>query len=197
MSYLLLNYNNAPILTELEDYSIMSKNVNYLIKELIHYYRKDKLDKYIGDFIVKQYKKDDPELQAMWSSDTDRLNYFIRELINNKDVPSEIDQDMNKNKKINKASSKLQWIVDKKGVKMTKYIINPLLNYICDINTKYLLHQAKENECLDNEKSQKNLKDMQVVADINSDIKNNILSKNINKYIAPHFYFDKSNCSNE
>lgn len=195
MSYLLMNYNNAPKLTHLNDYSIMSKNIDYLIKELIHYKKKNILDKYIGDFIVKQYKKDEPELQSMWSSDTERLNYFIREFINNKSSVDE--EDVQNNKKINDKSNKLQWIVDKKGVKMTKYIINPLLNYICDINTKYLLQKTKENEVVDLEKSKNNLEYMQIIASINSEIKNQILSKNINKYIAPQFYFDKTNCPNE
>ena len=33
---------------------------------------------------------------------------------------------------------------------------------------------------------------MQTLASINTDIKNNKLSNEINKYIAPHFYFDKA-----
>ena len=84
MSYLLLNHNNAPALKLLPDYSIITKNDESLIKNLIYHNRKETLEKYIGDFIVEQYKKDDPNLQAMWSSDTERLNYFIRELTKTK-----------------------------------------------------------------------------------------------------------------
>lgn len=83
-------------------------------KDLIFYYKKNKLDKYLGDFIVKHYKKDNPELQAMWNSDTERLNYFIRELYNIKNNQIEL-KDTNENQKID-----IQWIVDRKGLKMTR-----------------------------------------------------------------------------
>lgn len=193
MSYLLTNYNDAPCLSQLNDYSVMSKSIDYFIKDLIFYMKKNMLDKYIGDFIVKQYKKDDPKLQAMWSSDTDRLNYFIREFINNKDLVIMEDKKTKKNQKSTKINQ-LHWISDKKGIKMANHVINPLLNYICNINAQYLLQKAKDNELLDLDKVRNNLEDMQIIASINSEIKNNNLSKNINKYIAPHFYFDKTIC---
>ena len=185
LSFLLLNYNQAPCLKGLNDYSIISKNIDHLVKDLIFYYKKGKLDKYFGDFLVKQYKNDDPELQALWSSDTDRLNYFIRELINSNNS-NDIVLD-NENKKID-----TQWIVDRKGLKMTKYIINPLLEYIIEINVNYLNQKYKKNEELKLNEGEIIFKDMEAIAHINSDIKNHILSKNINKYIAPYFYFDKN-----
>ncbi|ARF08598.1 hypothetical protein Catovirus_1_648 [Catovirus CTV1] len=175
-SYLLQNYNNAPCLNSLNDYSVISNNNDYLIKELILHHNKNKLDKYLGDFIVKHYKKDNPELQAMWNSDTDRLNYIIRELYN-----------INNNEKIS-----TQWIVDRKGLKMTQQVINPLLEYITNLNTNYLKHQQKINEESLSHCTEKVMKDMCTIASINNDIKNNILSKEINKYIAPYFYFDKN-----
>lgn len=186
LSFLLLNYNNAPCLQSLDDYSIISKNVDYLIKDLIFYFKKSKLDKYLGDFIVKHYKKDNPELQAMWNSDTERLNYFIRELYNIKN--SEIVLKNDENKKIDN-----QWIVDRKGLKMTKCIINPLLDYICNLNINYLKQKNKENNEADLKERESILKDMETIALINCDIKNHNLSKNINKYIAPYFYLDKGN----
>ncbi len=187
MSYLLLNYNDAPGLTQLPDYSIMSKNVDSLINDLIFYYKKNKLDKHIGDFIIQQYKKKNPELQSIWSSDVDRLNYFIRELINDSSINISI-----KSTKTNKDKNKFQWVIDKKGIKMTEYIIDPLLKYISTIGTVYLQQKNKQiNEDFDIHKDAKLLEDIQIVASINCDIKNNTLSKNINKYIAPHFYLEK------
>lgn len=75
----------------------------------------------------------------------------------------------------------------------TKYIINPLLDYIGQLNVKYLNQKHKENEDAELKEREKILKDMETIALINSDIKNNNLSKNINKYIAPYFYLDKNN----
>ena len=202
MSYLLLNYNNAPCLTHLSDYSIISKNIDYLVNDLIHYHRKNKLDKHIGDFIVQQYKKKNPELQSIWSSDVDRLNYFIRELINDTNqtepkIKAIVDKNNNKNKIIKNDTGtdiKFQWVVDKKGIKVTEYIIDPLLNYIGNINTNYLQQKNKEiNEKFNIQNDMKILEDLQVVASISCDIKNKTLSQNINKYIAPHFYLEKVN----
>ncbi len=187
MSYLLLNYNDAPGLAQLPDYSIMSKNVDSLINDLIFYYKKNKLDKHIGDFIVQQYKKKNPELQSIWSSDVDRLNYFIRELINDSNIIVSI-----KSTKVGKNKDKFQWVIDKKGIKMTENIIDPLLKYISTIGAAYLQQKNKQiNEDFDIHKDAKLLEDIQIVASINCDIKNNTLSKNINKYIAPHFYLEK------
>ena len=89
LSYLLLNYKDAPHIKELADYSIICKNIAELVKNLTYYHDKNKLDKYIakpragplGDFIIRQYKREEPELQSIWSTDTDRLNYFICELM--------------------------------------------------------------------------------------------------------------------
>lgn len=204
LSYLLLNYNNAPVLTELPDYSIISKNVDCLIKDLIHYYNKNKLDKHIGDFIVQQYKKKDPESQSFWSSDVDRLNYFIRELINDTKQPEpkpknqKLKTILNKNGDTKKEDNKkIQWVVDKKGIKMTEYIIDPLLHYINGINTNYINKINKEiNDNFDIKTNSKLLENITAVASINCDIKNNKLSNNINKYIAPHFYLEKGNTAN-
>ena len=184
LSFLLTNYNDAPGLDKLSDYSIISKNMDYLIKDLVFYYKEKKLDKYFGDFLVRQYKKDKPELQALWSSDTDRLNYFIKELIDSNSDELEIEN--------NKKES--QWTVDRKGLKMTKCIINPLLDYICKIATFYLKKKDEENQNSNNEVDDimENMQDMEIIGQINWNIKNGVLSNNINKYIAPYFYLDKN-----
>lgn len=183
LNYLLLNYKNAPHITELDDYSIISKSINDLIKNLIYHYNKNLLNKYIGDFIVRQYKKEEPEAQSLWSSDTDRLNYFICEFIKEQNIKNKV-----------KVNNKTQWILDKKGIKMTNYIIKSLLNYIMSINSEYINQRNNEIKTLreDNEQNINKLKEMQTLALINTDIKNNKLSSEINKYIAPFFYFDKN-----
>ena len=181
LSYLLLNYKNAPHIKELPDYSIICKNISDLVKNLTYYHDKNTLDKYIGDFIIRHYKREEPELQSVWSSDTDRLNYFICELI----------KEQKTGKKNTDLGSKTQWVLDKKGIKMSKYIIKPLLEYIHSMNSNYI--NQKNEEIIDNDTNvDKILKEMQILASINADIKNNKLSTGINKYIAPHFYFDKN-----
>ena len=182
LSYLLVNYNSAPCLNSLSDYSIISKDVELLIKELIYHHNKNNLGKYLGDFLVKQYKKDNPELQALWNSDTERLNYFIRELHNMKH---------DNNQENNNAELDIQWIIDRKGLKVTNRIINPLLDYISNLNKNYLTKQNLDDERLSAQKLEQLVKNMYTVKQINNDIHNNVLSQDINKYIAPHFYLNK------
>jgi hypothetical protein len=184
MSYLLLNYNDAPQLKALNDYSIMSNNTNNLIDNLVYYHKNGKFDKYIGDFIVQQYKKDDPKLQSIWSSDIERLNYFIRELINNKPDPQ-------KENSIEKTTKLLNWSIDKKGIRVMNNIIDPLLDYVHNIGVNYINQKNKEIENLDIEQATCLISKMKEIGEINYGIKNKTISNNINKYIAPYFYLNK------
>ena len=214
MSYLLLNHNNAPTLKPLEDYSIISKDEESLIKNLIYHHRKKTIKKYIGDFLVEQYKKDNPNLQAIWSSDTERVNYFIRELTKTKD--NNIKEEDNKNKiVVNKKNNKLMreieestciviktkknekydsgiWSIDKKGIKVIESIIEPLLQYIQKIGSKYINDKSKEIEYMKINDAINVSKDMQDIGIIICGIKNKSIALDINKYIAPHFYLNKS-----
>ncbi|ARF08374.1 hypothetical protein Catovirus_1_424 [Catovirus CTV1] len=183
MSYLLLNYNDAPQLEALNDYSAISENTQSLIENLIHYNKQGKIDKFIGDFIIRQYKKDDPKFQSIWSSDIERLNYFIRELINNNPNQQE--------SKVELTNKSLNWLIDKKGIKVEKNIIEPLLNYIHDIGVKYLNEKAKEIDTTSADDAVKIISKMQEIGEINCGIRNKTISNNINKYIAPHFFLNK------
>ena len=195
LSYLLINHNNAPQLEALPDYSVISKNTEFLINDLVHYHKKGTFNKYIGDFIIKQYKKDNPNLQALWSSDIERLNYFIRELINN-NGNNNIDNDniklkLTDKKTGNSTEHQFNWVIDKKGIKVRKFIIDPLLKYIHDIGVKYLNEKNNEIEFLEKYDATKILINMQEIGIINCGIKNKTLACDINKYIAPYFYLNK------
>ena len=43
---------------------------------LVYNYENKNLHKYLGDFIIGHYKKDNPSEQSMWSSDVSRLTYL-------------------------------------------------------------------------------------------------------------------------
>lgn len=174
-NYLLLNYNSAPHINKLNDYTTICQNNEKLIKSLIYYFNKKKLSKYIGDFIIKNYKKNQPELQSFWSSDVGRLNYIIKELIEN-----------------NKKEFESKWTIDKKGVKMTKYIIEPILEYVKNININYINQNKLDEDQSESEENSKILKQSITLGLINTNINNNELSNEINKYIAPFFFFDKN-----
>jgi len=104
------NYPDAPHLAMLENYGVIHENEDIdFTRDLIYFYKKNKLNAYLGDIIIKYYKKEDPKDQSLWSTDSSRLKYIIKELI---------------------ASKKSMWSEDDKGLKINKYIIKPLLKYI-------------------------------------------------------------------
>src|SRR5207249_8087833 len=125
LTYIATNYKTAPALQALDDYSQIQQKYNdsKFIETLIYNFNHNKLDKYLGDMIIKFYKKEDPSQQSLWNSDTSRLTYIIKELLNNNNS---------------------DWLVDKKGIKTCNYIIDPLLQYIDVIIKKYLNKKSKK-----------------------------------------------------
>ena len=99
VSFIINNFTVAPPIDKNIDYKQILYDNNKekidVIEEIIHHYRHKSLTKYIGDMIVKCYKKEDPSQQSIWNSDVTRKNYLLRELIN----------------------TKPEWIPDKKGIK--------------------------------------------------------------------------------
>lgn len=176
LSYVIKNYKNAPTLEKLTDYSYIQYKDEEddfdLLAMIFTHHQNKTLHQYLGDFIVNAYKKDDPDEQSLWSSDTVRLTYIIKELLDKKG----------------------DWTVDKKGDKTKKYIIDPLLEYIMKLLATFLDDNALENYLHDSKKRmQKRMCDINSAAYIIADIKNNNLAPQIIKYIAPHFYLTKPN----
>lgn len=183
LQYISKNYNSAPQLCQLDDYSNIGKNEQTLIEELIYYYKKSILHEYIGNYIIKNYKKDNPEHQSLWNTDCERLNYIIRELMttnNNTIIIEELDD-----------NNKLTWSIDKKGTKVSNQIITPLLDYIKKICTLYIQNNNDLTK-ISQKKSEIVFKKLSVLNDIIGDINNGIILKNIQKYISPKFYLNKT-----
>jgi len=174
-SYLAKKFIDTPALskthgTQLD--TIMYKDHNTdddfeLVECLIYYHRYKRLHEYIGDTIVSIYKKDDPEAQSIWNSDTQRLSYIIRTIVDND----------------------IEWKRDNGGKKVLKVVINPILEYIEKKVKGYILHlpenlyhPKKFNEMiLDAHKLSREL----------NDIKG--LGKVILGYITPFFHFKMNN----
>lgn len=162
------SYPDAPHLEKLDDYAILHDDDTDLMQDLIDYHIINKLNKYFGDIIIKFYKKDDPKEQSVWSTDSSRLKYIIKELI---------------------ATNNSYWSEDNKGLKINTYIIEPLLKYIHEyINNKInALHKdikkSKGFDCI--ELSQKQI----YLTAIREQIRNGSLKESIIKYIAPFFRF--------
>ncbi|ARF08403.1 hypothetical protein Catovirus_1_453 [Catovirus CTV1] len=164
LNHLILNYNNAPLLEPIKDYSVL-EDKNKFINSLVYYQKENKLNQYIGDFLLKHYKTENPKNRSNWNSDTSRLTYINRELVNNQP----------------------NWVIDKKGVKMTNIVIDPFLNYI-----KKIL-QEEFNFLKDNiNVNDDTIKKMFILSDILKNINDKTLSMDVNRYLAPHLYFEKN-----
>jgi hypothetical protein len=170
-NYIQQTYPNAPPLEAMSDYSRLAYKEYKLLDTIVYHYENKNLHKYLGDFIISHYKKNNPAEQSMWSSDISRLTYIVSELLESK---------------------KSIWSHDFKGARIKDYIIMPLLNYIRNCIDEYW-NSIEVKKC--------NIKDIQgieaefmyrnKVAQIASLIDNNILADDIIKYIAPYFSIDK------
>ena len=168
IAFLTQNYNKAPLLKPLEDYSFI-EDEKILIENIIYHQKKTNLHEYLSKFLVNIYKKENPEEQSNWNSDTARLNYIIRDLVGNDTI----------------------WINDKKGIRTKNRIILPFLKYI-----KNTISQKMEDlhELISVTNSQRNkenmLRDMEILSQIISNINSKQLEEKLNKTIAPEFFFD-------
>lgn len=178
MSYIVKNYTEAPALEPIQDLPKLHFELSTVefAEQLILEYRHQTLTQYIGEIILKQYKKDDPKQQSIWNSDTSRLTYIIREIMHNKN---------------------LDWRVDKKGLKTTKYIIEPVLDYIGECLEEYL-QKTKIGKRTDSTilivNTMNNFTDANKILQL---IEDKIMEDDVLKYIAPHLYVIKDDDINE
>lgn len=171
-NYVNRNYSDAPALLYLKDVTTLDEELSEdrVVNAIIEQYNNDNLPEFIGDIIIKNYKKEDPKTQSIWNSDVDRLTYMIRTLINNKNS---------------------QWQVDKKGIDTSKNIIFPILKFI----EKHLRNHAKTCEL--GKRSDTNNRVMDIMEHLHSvtfiilSIEDGSLNNNILKYIAPRLYVVK------
>lgn len=172
MSYVMKNYNNAPAIELIKDYSIMhiDQDNTKFVETLICEHKHKNLYAYLGDFIIKFYKKGDPSQQSIWNSDTNRVTYIIREIINNNHI---------------------NWTIDKKGIKTGKYIIEPLLEYIDAMLRLYISNMDMQYRKYSiNDINKKTIK-LQAITEIIKSIEDKVLNSEIIKYVTPHFYLNK------
>jgi len=120
MSYAVDNLQDAPVIKQLRCDKIMSmlsannKSKKFSVEEvLLHQFENNILHQYIGDLILMHYKMDDPDDQSVWTTDVARSNFIIKCAV--------------------KGNDESEWINDKSGTKLKKFVIIPILNKIKDI----------------------------------------------------------------
>ena len=171
LTYVVNNYDSAPALQTITIHDIPNfKNTEKkIVEDILSAYKHKTLGPYLGDFIAEFYKKDDPKSQSIWNTNDSRLTYLIKELLNN---------------------NSSNWIVDKKGIKTTTYIIEPLLTHIKNLlvsfQTNYTIPELGHNSVelefvLDNSRK---------IIELINDIDDGVIAKDILKYISTHLRFN-------
>jgi hypothetical protein len=146
----------------------------YIAERLLHIYERKDFANYICSIVFKAYKKDDPAEQTFWASDVSRLIYIVRSTLNQKD----------------------EWVYDKKGLIIKESIIDPLLNEVYDIITKYkkymedkYLHSTIKEE---SDYYMSKLPILKVAENLIKDFRNRQSIKNqIIRVLAPMFFLDR------
>jgi hypothetical protein len=132
-----------------------------------HHILHSTLNGFVGDYLVDEYQESDKSKQKFFNTDYSRLNYLVRDLVN--DVPT--------------------WRIDNKGVIITTKIIDPILDYmrkhLSKYSQKYLKMTMKKYS--HSEFIERNHRLLKVITHID----NGLLAKKILKYIAPFFRHDK------
>lgn len=169
INYIKSLYSGAPPLTQLNDYSLIDDE-GKLLKDIIYNMNHKSLDKYLGDILVKFYKKDDACQQSIWSSDVARITYLIKELL---------------------ANNKSLWNYDYKGIKTKEYIIQPLLDNIDKYIRDHLGNYVFESN-LSSKQYEKIATDHFALGQALQYIETS-LGDDLIKYLAPHFQINKIN----
>ena len=186
LQYLINNYKTSPPFKIMDDISSIQNNGGdydndapdnndpvtkntLFVENLIFKYKHNVLVKYLGDYIIKKYKKNDPSQQSVWNSDVARLSYIIRHKINDDSV---------------------EWRTDKKGKVTEQIAIDPLLRYI---ETSIIAFYASPNMQMNPKDTSYDALHEKVgnVAEMQRYVQEKMISVDIIKYIAPFFYLTK------
>ena len=168
ITYITNNFPNAPALAQLPSYDYIRESTSLsLIEALYLNNEKGNLCQFISKFIIDAYAKKNAENQSMWSCDTSRFTYIINEL---------------------QESGKLKWVTDKQGIKLKKYVVDPLLQYFQDDLDTYINKYSYQSDL-------HIVYRLKFVADMYDLIKTGVLASDIIKYIAPYFSLIKTDDS--
>lgn len=153
-------YPNAPALEGRESYdNLLEAKQSTLMEILALYHEQKRLHSFVGDYIIKYYKKDKAKDQSLWSSDVAILTYIISQACNKKGNI---------------------WTYDKKGNHMKKIIIEPALEYIREHCCEFCENKGESTK-------KTILEQLMAAAKIISMINSGELANDIVRYIAPEF----------
>ena len=149
----------------------LSKYIN-----LFESWSKEKImHKKLGDIIINNYQDSDPTKQKLWCTDVSRLVYYIRTVEN-----------IENNNNVEQSRIKEIWENDKGGLKVSAYIITPLLNCLDELLKTWLFDNTKNKE-----NGVNIINKMGLIADMLEIISTGELNKMILQYISNYFSVNK------
>jgi len=174
---IVINQIKEPIpLKQLENVKLIhgaykDNEMNEFVKDICSMYQNGSLYKFIGNFIIKQYKKDDIVEQSLFSTDSSRSNFIY----------STIDKD-----------NKAVWKKDPKGLKVGSITLDNILMHIQDIIGE---EQLKMVKTLSRLSEYEVLKLSDIISTCNKIDRlirhNNELKNKIVSYLSANFGFDE------
>lgn len=121
--YIQNHYNDALPLNMLKNEEVYKVITNFdhgkhpFVDHITFYHRTHVLEEFLGELILKEFKKSDHKKQQIWISDIPRLSFFVRCVV---------------------SKNENGWQPDKKGITFTKNVITPILNELFDILKAYI-----------------------------------------------------------
>ena len=173
LTYVVDNYEDAPAIKQIKFNDLNTKKLGKVkfIEELLSAYKHKILNKFLGDSIIAIYKKNNPEDQSIWNTDTYRLTYLLKELLDNKTS---------------------NWIVDKKGNKTIEYVIDPILKNIRKMLLNYNTYASKKKMKPGSVDFEIALENSKAIVKLANEIDDGITSKAVLKYISPKMSIGKN-----
>jgi len=164
-TYICTHFGDAPDLQPFTNFKDYIGDVNVLSDEIVHNFRHKKLAQFIGNMIIKEYKKENPKEQSVWNTDYSRFVYIIKQSLNNISG----------------------WHIDKGGIHFFELLIRPILSYIKEMLQHETVQISRE---LPNVSDIMEAMDkIKTISEIIVDINDGILSKEIIKHCSGYFHF--------
>ena len=129
----------------------------------------------LGDIIISNYQETDPSEQKVWCTDVNRFVYYIRTVENSEHIAGR------------RQNIKEIWENDKGGVKVSKYIIEPVLTCLDTLLKTWLFNNDRTKDA-----GMHVLTKMGLVANILELISTGELNKMILQYISNYFSITKT-----
>ena len=182
MSHAMKHWANAPPMKVLEGKEAMklityeNKSKSPIEEVIIHQFNSNTLERFLGNVLIKEFKKEDQLDQSLWTTDSSRLCFIIKQIVG--DTGSD------------------RWVSDKSGIEITKLLISPLVKRVSEMMSDYVskfMKEMKENIDSNEKKAKIAIEKIYDAETVIRGIVKNDLRKEILKYIAPYFNVDVKN----